>query len=199
MIANPVRYILNAGLKIATDDRGQMSLVANPTYLPRCRVAYNYAVVSNEDSILPLLHSPAFDYRKSVILERTPDAAIDTGTSDTSWNCHITNYSLNRIDLDVTTPKNGLAVLSEIYYPSWTATVDGKAAPVYRADYALRAIPVSAGHHEISCYFSTAVFQRGLLLSLVSLALTIGLGAWGFCKRKGEMAGTKTASEGKRS
>jgi hypothetical protein len=191
--------ILNVGLKIAADDRGQMSLVANPTYLPRCRMAYNFAVVSNEDSILPLLHSPGFDYRKSVILERTPNAAVDTGASDTSWNCRITNYSLNRIDLDVTTSRNGLVVLSEIYYPSWTATVDGKAAPVYRADYALRAIPVSAGHHQVSCCFSTAVFQKGLLLSLVSFALTIGLGAWGYWKRKCEMAETKTASGGRRS
>jgi hypothetical protein len=172
--------ILNVGLKINLDEKGQMSLVANPTYFPRCRMVYNYAVERSEDSILPLLHSPAFDYKKSVILEEQPSAAIDTGAPDTSWNCRIVNYSLNRIDLDVTSAKNGLAVLSEIYYPSWKATVDGKPAPVYRADYALRAIPVGRGHHQVSCYFSTDVFRTGLLLSLAALAITLALGGFGF-------------------
>ncbi len=185
--------ILNIGLKIAEDEKGQMSLVPNPTYLPRCRMVYNYIVEPREDSILPLLHSPAFDYRSSVILEQRPDAAIDTGSPDTSWNCRILNYGLNRIDLDIITPGNGLAVLSEIFYPSWKATVDGAPVPVYRADYALRAIPVSSGHHQVSCYFSGDVFKKGMMLSIVSLAFTLALGAWGGWSMIRLKRGQKTA------
>jgi hypothetical protein len=177
--------ILNVKFKIAVDDRGQMSLAANPTYFPRCRMVYDYAVEHDEDKILPLLYSPSFDYKKSVILEEQPALAKDTGVADTSWSCRIMNYSLNRIDLDVTTPQNGLAVLSEIFYPSWKAMVDGRPAPVYRADYALRAIPVGKGHHEVSCYFSTSMFKKGLILSLASLAMTLGLGAWGMWRKDG--------------
>ncbi len=184
--------ILNVGLKIAVDDRGQMSLVAHPTYFPRCRMVYNYVVEPDEERILPLLYSPGFDHRKSVILEQMPAAAIDTAQPDTAWKCRIVNYALNRIDLDVTTAKSGLLVLSEIHYPSWKATVDDRPAPLYRADFALRAIPVGQGHHVVSCFFSPKVFLRGLAISLVSLALTLALGVWGFLQKRGRgRAGAK--------
>jgi uncharacterized membrane protein YfhO len=75
-------------------------------------------------------------------------------------------------------------VLSEIHYPSWKARVDGKPAPLYRADYALRAIPVEKGKHQVSCYFSTDLFRKGLMLSLVSLLITLVLGGWGLKTRQ---------------
>jgi hypothetical protein len=176
--------ILNVGLKIAVDDRGQMSLVPHPSYLPRCRMVYKYSVEPEEGRILPLLYSPGFDHKRSVVLEERPDAAIDTSQEDTAWNCRIVNYALNRIDLDVSTAKNGLLVLSEIHYPSWKATVDNRPAPLYRADFALRAIPVGQGHHTVSCIFSREVFNRGLVISLVSLALTLVLGGWGLLRKR---------------
>ncbi|HMD69610.1 MAG TPA: hypothetical protein VKF42_12065, partial [Chitinivibrionales bacterium] len=177
--------ILNVGLKIAVDDRGQMSLVAHPTYFPRCRMVYNYIVEPEEERILPLLYSPGFDHRKSVILEERPAAAIDTVQEDTAWKCRIVNYTLNRIDLDVSTARSGLLVLSEIHYPSWKATVDDRPAPLYRADFALRAIPVGQGHHTVSCIFSREVFNRGLFVSLLSLMLSLALGVWGLLRRDG--------------
>ena len=35
-----------------------------------------------------------------------------------------------------------------IYYPGWTATVEGEAVELGRGNYVLRAMPVTAGHHE---------------------------------------------------
>jgi|WetSurMetagenome_2_1015567.scaffolds.fasta_scaffold01093_7 hypothetical protein len=176
--------ILNVGLKIAVDNEGRMSLVPNPTYFPRCRMVYDYVVEPREERILPLLHSPEFDYGKYVILEEKPLAPVDSLPPDTGWNCRIANYSLNKIDIDVSTGKNGLLVLSEIYYPAWTAVVDGTPTPLYRADYALRAIPVERGRHTVSCRFSPAVFKKGLMISLVSFALAFALGTWGWVRTR---------------
>jgi len=161
-----------------------MSLVPNPTYFPRCRMVYDYVVEPREERILPLLHSPEFDYGKYVILEEKPLAPVDSLPPDTGWNCRIANYSLNKIDIDVSTGKNGLLVLSEIYYPAWTAVVDGTPTPLYRADYALRAIPVERGRHTVSCRFSPAVFKKGLMISLVSFALAFALGTWGWVRTR---------------
>jgi hypothetical protein len=177
--------ILNVKFKIAVDEQRQsMSLALHPTYFPRCRMVYDYAVEQDENRILPRLYDPLFDHKKSVVIEEKPAISIDTGFADTSWRCGITRYSLNKIDIDVSTPGNGLLVLSEIDYPSWKALIDGKPAPVLRADYALRAIPVEKGSHKVSCYFSEDVFRKGLLLSLISLALTLGLGTWGFLRER---------------
>ncbi len=43
----------------------------------------------------------------------------------------------------------GVAVFSEIYYKTWQAYIDGKRAPLARADYLLRAVYIPAGTHEI--------------------------------------------------
>lgn len=172
--------VLNVKFKIAVDEaRQSMSLVPHPTYLPRARMVYDYAVMPDENAILPRLHDPSFDHRKTVILEEKPDCDIQTTAPNTSWTCRIESYSLNRIDMDVTTARNGILVLSEIQYPSWKATVDGREVPLYRADYALRAIPVEKGSHRVSCYFSPDVFKKGLALSLLSFAvccIAFGLG-----------------------
>ncbi|HUI91718.1 MAG TPA: YfhO family protein [Chitinivibrionales bacterium] len=181
--------ILNVKFKIAVDEqRRSMSLALNPTYFPRARMVYGYAVEQDESKILPLLYDSSFDYKKAVVLEEKPALAMDTLGADTAWKCDITDYSLNKIDLEVTSAKNGLLVLSEIDYPSWKATVDGKPAPVLRADYALRAIPVEKGSHKVVCYFSEDVFKKGLVLSLISLLLTLALGVWGWRSERKEKA-----------
>jgi hypothetical protein len=176
--------ILNVKLAIATDPvRGTLGLAQRTGYFPRCRMVYDYVVQPDESKILPTMYDSSFDHRKTVVLEEKPSIAPDTGAFDTSWTCRITDYTLNSMEMNVTTNKNGFLVLSEIYYPSWKARVDGKPAPLYRADYALRAIPVEKGRHSVSCYFSKDVFHKGLMLSLASLFITLILAGWGLKTR----------------
>ena len=44
-------------------------------------------------------------------------------------------------------------MFSEIYYPGWTATVDGEPAELGRVDYVLRAMNVKPGRHEVVLSF----------------------------------------------
>lgn len=61
-----------------------------------------------------------------------------------------TSYAPNRLSYKSKSAKNNIAVFSEIYFPwGWTATIDGKTAPIGRTDYVLRALKVPAGEHEI--------------------------------------------------
>ena len=53
------------------------------------------------------------------------------------------------LEATVVAPRDGLAVILDPFYPGWTATVDGKPAPILRADFAFQAVPVSAGTHEL--------------------------------------------------
>ncbi len=87
--------------------------------------------------------------------------------ADSSATVELTDWRANRLIYRASTPSDGLAVFSEIYYPrGWKATVDGAEVPVMRADYILRAIEVPAGEHEI--VFSFAAPHFGLLKGITA-------------------------------
>ena len=81
---------------------------------------------------------------------------------------------------------NGLAVFSEIYYPGWKATIDGKEAQILRADYLLRALEVPAGNHTIEMRFEPRAYMVGNKVTIASswLALLILLGSIGWSFRQ---------------
>ena len=174
--------ILNIKYALQVDEQKRsMGFVERNGFCPRCRMVYDYKVENDENKILPDFYSDSFNHKTGVILEEKPCFEASTEIiADSSWNCRIVSYSLNSITIDVQTPRTGLLTLSEIYYPEWKAKVDGAGVPLYRADYALRAIPVTPGHHNVTCYYDPETFRKGLHISLVALALTIALGFTGF-------------------
>jgi uncharacterized membrane protein YfhO len=86
----------------------------------------------------------------------------------------------------VETDHPALLLLSEIYYPAWKASIDGKPAKVQCANYALRAISVPPGKHTIICKYSDHSFKRGLLISIITLIAAAGAFIWISLKNKNE-------------
>ena len=66
-----------------------------------------------------------------------------------------------------------MIVFSEIYYPGWTATVDGKDTPVGRVNYVLRAIKVDAGKHDIVLSFRPKSVAMTETVAYVAIAILI--------------------------
>ncbi len=65
----------------------------------------------------------------------------------------ITSYEPNKLVYDVHSDKGGVVVFSEIYYPGWTATVDGEEVELGRVNYILRALNVKPGNHKVELSF----------------------------------------------
>lgn len=59
-----------------------------------------------------------------------------------------------------------MMVFSEVYYPDWFATVDGKPVDVFRVNYILRAIIVPKGEHEIVLRFRPHTVEEGVKISI---------------------------------
>lgn len=67
------------------------------------------------------------------------------------------NYTPNQLTYTVNSENGGLAVFSEVWFPwGWSATIDGKEAPLVRANYVLRALRVPAGKHTVVMSFDPA-------------------------------------------
>ena len=77
--------------------------------------------------------------------------AVEQGNSTSTVT--LTAYEPNELKYDVNAAKGGVLVFSEIYYPGWTATVDGEPVEVGRVNYVLRAIQLKPGQHKVVLQF----------------------------------------------
>ena len=78
-------------------------------------------------------------------------------------------------------------VFSEIYYPGWTATIDGQPAELGRVNYILRALRVQAGKHTVVLDFHPASLRKTETVAYVGygiLVLLIIIGVWTEWKKK---------------
>ena len=91
----------------------------------------------------------------------------------------LTEYKPNNLTYEVKSNKGGVIVFSEIYYPGWTATIDGQPAELGRVNYILRALNVKAGSHKVVLDFHPASVKKTETVAYVAyavLALLIILG-----------------------
>ena len=100
--------------------------------------------------------------------------AETTQPKDSLSTVKLTKYDANALTYDISSTKGGVVVFSEIYYPGWQATVDGKPTEIARADYILRAIRVEPGRHTVefkfdpqSLHITEAIANSALVLLMV--------------------------------
>ncbi|RME08265.1 MAG: hypothetical protein D6803_01670, partial [Anaerolineae bacterium] len=65
----------------------------------------------------------------------------------------------------VEAPAEGWLVVSDLWYPGWTAALDGQPVPLWRANYLFRAVRVPAGEHNISMTYRPPWLPVGTLLA----------------------------------
>jgi uncharacterized membrane protein YfhO len=84
----------------------------------------------------------------------------------------------NTVTFSLTTPEDVFLLYTDLYYPGFSATVDGISVPVLRGMGAFKAIELSAGRHIVSFRFCPAFawILGGYLL--VALALLGFLMVW---------------------
>ena len=83
----------------------------------------------------------------------------------------LTGYEANQLTYRVKSQKGGVVVLSEIYYPGWTCTIDGEPTDIARANYVLRAIKVPAGEHEVIMTFDPQTVHITEAIAYAALGL----------------------------
>lgn len=102
--------------------------------------------------------------------------------------------SPNRIRYDVKAPREGLLVLSEIWFPHWKATVDGEEKPVLRTNYIFRSVHLPAGEHKVEFHYDSPWISLGLKVSLASMA-ALALVAFAFARLDRGGAGSGSARD----
>ena len=94
-------------------------------------------------------------------------------TNDSTATVRLTSYQPNNLHYTVDSKNGGIVVFSEIYYPGWTATVDGTPTPIARVNYILRAITVKPGKHTVVFDFHPSSIRTTEIIAYISLVLLL--------------------------
>lgn len=181
-----------------TYDAPDGRLYRNPDALPRAFVVHAQHVVATGAAALQAVGDPSGpDLRSTVITER-PIPGLPAGGSKPSAGgsqARIVRWSAQETVIDTLDPRPGLAVVSDVHYPGWSATVDGRAVPIRQVDYLLRGVSVPAGRHQIVMRYEPTVARVGTIISIGALAAMLaGAGLAGLAARRHRRRGASTAT-----
>lgn len=126
--------------------------------------------VENADAEMAALQK--LDTKRAAVADARFKPALQTAVLD-SGTVRLTHYDTNLLRYVAESPKGGVVVFSEVYYPDWTVTIDGKPAELGRVNYLLRALRVPAGRHEIGMEFRPASVATTDRLGYAAIALTL--------------------------
>lgn len=168
----PVLNMLNTKYMIFPLQGGQTVPLQNPyTYGNAWFVdKLQYAANANEeiDAVgkLNLRHEAVADAKFKTQLG-------DAVEQDSVSIVTIKTYEPNELTYEVNSGKGGVVVFSEIYYPGWTATVDGQPAELGRVNYILRALNVKPGKHDVVLTFKPKSVNTTETIAYVSYVILI--------------------------
>ncbi len=123
--------------------------------------------------------NPLFDVKRVAIFDSSADVAAQPVNSPlpdpVPFGVSTGKFEPGHIELELggPAPAGSALVVSENYYPGWSATVDGKAVKVSRADFTLIGIELPTGAKQVSLTFDSTPYKTGKLLTLLSLGASL--------------------------
>ena len=119
-----------------------------------------------------------YPLRSRVLVEtNSPQAVLATAAGGVTSEKEVVRFIRNepgRMEMEATLERPGYVVISNTYYRGWKATVDGKDAPILRANRAMQAVGLPSGSHKITLtYSSRPIVVGGAISALTWLALAV--------------------------
>ena len=184
----PILNMLNTKYFILPLQDAQTVPLANPYAYGNAWMVdkVHYADNANEElemtGQLPLRHEAVADKKFRDVLG---EGSVQDSTSVVTLQA----YEPNQLTYEVNSVKGGVVVFSEIYYPGWTATIDGEEAELGRVDYVLRALQVKPGKHQVVLSFFPKSIDRTETVAYVAyvvLLLILLLLGWCVVRKRGD-------------
>ena len=167
---HPLHAMLRWRYAFLADKNGDRILTTKSS-MPRLQLLQEYRVIHGRDAIFQAMTSPTFDPQQQVILETEPTPAptffSEKGTAS------VVDSSPGQLTVEADLPHPAILLITDSYSNGWRAEpLAGSAQPAYQvlpANYALQAVPLSAGHHHIHLEYLPAAYQKGKWISLISI------------------------------
>lgn len=155
-----------------------ISLYRNSLSLPRAYFASSLSVVASREEALRAIESDRFDPFQQVVVESSgTSASKDTPASIAAVKAaRLVKSTNNLVACKFQCDTAGVLVLTDTFYPGWTATVNGVEKPIARANAFFRAVFVEPGRHTVIFEYKPWSFFAGVaMFSFALLSIVVGL------------------------
>jgi hypothetical protein len=156
-------------------------LLEHPAAFPRARVVYGAQPAAGLGAALSAVAgASAGQLRDTVVIEGLPAAGAwrtraAAGAPPASTPATIGRATNTRVEISADAVGAGWLVLSDNYYPGWSATVDGRPAAIRPADAAFRVVAVGPGHHRVVFSYEPATVDVGGTVTLAGIVVALGV------------------------
>jgi hypothetical protein len=122
---------------------------------------------------------PRFDVRRAALFDTAAAVTaveLSTMPEPSPVKATTTRFEPGAIDvqLDQPAPAGSALIVSENYYPGWTAQADGKPAAIGRADMTLIGVELPAGARQVTLRFTSPPYESGKTITLIAIVLALG-------------------------
>jgi hypothetical protein len=139
---------------------------------------------ATDQQALSAVLDPSFDPTRIAIVDTSSKIAAQQITAlppALGISVSVTSYRPGDITLQLASPapQGAALIVSENYFPGWKATVDGKAAPLDRAQYNLIGVQLPAGARSVALHFDDPAYEAGRKVTIVAIVLSLVLAGLG--------------------
>jgi len=124
--------------------------------------------VASYDELRARLDSPDYQPRTEALVLAAPPTLAPCNATETATV--LPGNLPNRVRIDATLGCRGLLILSDIFYPGWTATIDGRTVAIIETYGALRGVVLETGSHQIEFTYQPSSALAGFTLTVLGIA-----------------------------
>jgi hypothetical protein len=134
------------------------------------------AIKAPDENVLATVLDPRFDVSRAALFDTSATVPVQASPPSTlpppsDVRVRVTRWEPGLIDLTLDRPAadGSTLLVSENYYPGWQATVDGRPAPIGRAQFVLIGVGLPPGARTIQLRFRSPVYERGRAITVAAL------------------------------
>jgi hypothetical protein len=149
----------------------RLAIYRNPGALHAATVVPQATVIADSAAHLDTLWSPGFNPAQRALLF---EPVAELGSGGGTGTAEIVSDAADSLVVRATVTGPSLLLVSRTWHPSWQAEIEGQAARVVRADYALMGVPLSSpGTHTVVLRYRPAIVRSAKSVSLAAWAVVL--------------------------
>ncbi|MCL5113917.1 MAG: YfhO family protein, partial [Patescibacteria group bacterium] len=123
----------------------------NSSVLPRAFFVSKTLLTNSKQEAINKLLDANYSLSSTAIVE----TVLDKNLFKSGWNigqASITDYREDSVLISTNNMGKGFLVLTDSFYPTWHAKIDGKETKIYLTDFNFRGIIIPEGKHVVEFY-----------------------------------------------